>query len=201
MLWSNEAFVPQHWACALEPGNHNYWASMPQLLKPACPKASTPLWEATAMRSLRTTTREYPLLSATREKRVRTAFLWLSSRPTWVFNPSSSTYPAVWPWAYCLTSLGLGCPSLKWGWFCSLLTGLLGEWNDSEQEQPSLSTLVDTEGALPGCSWFLWVLRSIRNSRWLLCPNLFPSIIIFPYHYHYYPHTAIPSAISTTLLL
>ena len=108
------------------------------------------------------------------EEVMRTGFLWLSSRATWVFNPSSSTYPAVWPWAYCLISLGLGCPSLKWGWFCSLLTGLLGESNDSEQEQPSLSTLVDTEGALPGCSWFLWVLLLIRNSRRLLCPNLFP---------------------------
>ena len=28
-----------HWACALEPGNHNYWAHEPQLKKPMCPRA------------------------------------------------------------------------------------------------------------------------------------------------------------------
>ena len=25
-----------YWACALEPASHNYWARVPQLLKPAC---------------------------------------------------------------------------------------------------------------------------------------------------------------------
>ena len=25
-----------YWACALEPTNHNYWARMPQILKPVC---------------------------------------------------------------------------------------------------------------------------------------------------------------------
>ena len=25
-----------YWACALEPASHNYWAHVPQLLKPAC---------------------------------------------------------------------------------------------------------------------------------------------------------------------
>ena len=39
-------------ACALEPGSHNYWAHMLQLLKPVCPKAHAlqqekpPQWEA-----------------------------------------------------------------------------------------------------------------------------------------------------------
>ena len=27
------------WACALEPGNHSYWAHVLQLLKPECPRA------------------------------------------------------------------------------------------------------------------------------------------------------------------
>ena len=27
------------WACAPEPGGHNYWAHMLQLLKPVCPRA------------------------------------------------------------------------------------------------------------------------------------------------------------------
>ena len=31
-----------YWACALESASHNYWACMPQLLKPACPRACTP---------------------------------------------------------------------------------------------------------------------------------------------------------------
>ena len=30
---------PSYWACALEPGSHNYWVHAPQLLKPACPKS------------------------------------------------------------------------------------------------------------------------------------------------------------------
>ena len=30
-----------YWACTLEPMSCNYWARMPQLLKPACPRACT----------------------------------------------------------------------------------------------------------------------------------------------------------------
>ena len=43
-----------HWACALEPGSRSYWAHMPQLLKPVCPRAHAlqkgrpPQWEARA---------------------------------------------------------------------------------------------------------------------------------------------------------
>ena len=29
----------KYWVCALEPGNHDYWAHTPQLLKPVCSKA------------------------------------------------------------------------------------------------------------------------------------------------------------------
>ena len=42
------------WACALASGSHSYWAHMPQLLKPACPRACAPQqekplqWEARA---------------------------------------------------------------------------------------------------------------------------------------------------------
>ena len=35
MPWSNKAHAPHYWACALEPVSHNYWAHVPQLLKPA----------------------------------------------------------------------------------------------------------------------------------------------------------------------
>ena len=28
-----------YWVCAVEPGSHNYWARLPQLLKPVCPGA------------------------------------------------------------------------------------------------------------------------------------------------------------------
>ena len=41
-----------YWACTLAPGNCNYWAQKPQLLKPACPRACAlqqekpPHWEA-----------------------------------------------------------------------------------------------------------------------------------------------------------
>ena len=31
-----------YWACALEPASHNYWAHVPQLLKPAHPRARAP---------------------------------------------------------------------------------------------------------------------------------------------------------------
>ena len=47
-----------YWACGLEPGSPIYWAHMPHLLKPECPRASTPQpekpprWEATAPRHL-----------------------------------------------------------------------------------------------------------------------------------------------------
>ena len=27
-----------YWTCALESGNYNYWACMPQILKPSCPR-------------------------------------------------------------------------------------------------------------------------------------------------------------------
>ena len=43
-----------YWAWALEPSCHNYWAHMPQLLKPAAPRARAPQqeklrqWEARA---------------------------------------------------------------------------------------------------------------------------------------------------------
>ena len=42
-----------YWAHALEPWSLNYWAHVPQLLKPACPKAlseqvNPPQWEALA---------------------------------------------------------------------------------------------------------------------------------------------------------
>ena len=42
-------------ACAIDPGSHNYWAHMPQLLKPALPRASDLQREATAI-SLHTST-------------------------------------------------------------------------------------------------------------------------------------------------
>ena len=44
-----------YWACALESESHNYWAHMPQLLKPARPRAHAPQrerppqWEACAL--------------------------------------------------------------------------------------------------------------------------------------------------------
>ena len=51
---------PNYWACALEPASHNYWAHVPQLLKPLhlepvlCNKRSHPV------RSLCTTTKSSP---------------------------------------------------------------------------------------------------------------------------------------------
>ena len=47
-------------ACALEPASHNYWAHVPQLLKPPHLEPVLPTREATAMRSLRTTTKSSP---------------------------------------------------------------------------------------------------------------------------------------------
>ena len=43
-----------YWDFALEPGSHNYWAHMLQLLKPECPrdvlhKDKPPQWEAHAL--------------------------------------------------------------------------------------------------------------------------------------------------------
>ena len=32
----------KYWTCALEPTSHNYWAHVPQLLKPTCPRAHAP---------------------------------------------------------------------------------------------------------------------------------------------------------------
>ena len=43
-----------YWACALEPGSHNYWSHLLQLLKPSCTRVSAPQrekppqWEAEA---------------------------------------------------------------------------------------------------------------------------------------------------------
>ena len=44
-----------YWACTLEPKKHNYWARVPQLLKPACPEPCYATRKATAMRSMHTT--------------------------------------------------------------------------------------------------------------------------------------------------
>ena len=39
--------LPHHsnWVCTLEPGDHNYWDHMQQLLKPECPRAHAPQLE------------------------------------------------------------------------------------------------------------------------------------------------------------
>ena len=54
-LWSNY-WAHNYRTCAIEPGSHNYWAHIPQLLKPALPRASDLQREAIAMRSLHTST-------------------------------------------------------------------------------------------------------------------------------------------------
>ena len=44
-----------YWTCALDPASRNYWAHVPQLLKPSCPRSSAPQqekppqWEAWAL--------------------------------------------------------------------------------------------------------------------------------------------------------
>ena len=46
---------PNYWACALEPGNHNYGAHVPELVQPLCPGAHAlqqekpPQWETLAL--------------------------------------------------------------------------------------------------------------------------------------------------------
>ena len=47
MPWSNEACVHNYWACTPEPRSCNYWAHVPQLLKPVCPRAHAPQREKT----------------------------------------------------------------------------------------------------------------------------------------------------------
>ena len=49
-----------YWVCALEPVSHSYWAHVPQLLKPVCLGLCSTTREATAMRSLCTTTKSSP---------------------------------------------------------------------------------------------------------------------------------------------
>ena len=61
MLWTAKLMCHNYWACALEPGNHHYWARAPRV-----PKTR----EATMMRSPHTATREQPPLTTTREKPV-----------------------------------------------------------------------------------------------------------------------------------
>ena len=51
-----------YWTCALQPASHNYWARMPQLLKPVCLEPCSTTREATPMRSPRTTTKSSPHL-------------------------------------------------------------------------------------------------------------------------------------------
>ena len=41
-------FCHNHWACALEPGNHSSWAHVQRLLKPVCPRARAPEEKQTA---------------------------------------------------------------------------------------------------------------------------------------------------------
>ena len=47
-------------ACALEPASHNYWTRVPQLLKPTHLEPVSATREATAVRSLRTSTKSSP---------------------------------------------------------------------------------------------------------------------------------------------
>ena len=67
LVWEDptcrRATKPVHhncWACALESVSHNYWARVLQVLKPASWEPMLRTREATAMRSLCTTTRSGP---------------------------------------------------------------------------------------------------------------------------------------------
>ena len=44
-LRATKPVYPNHWACAPEPGSCNYWAYVPQLLKPERPRACAPQQE------------------------------------------------------------------------------------------------------------------------------------------------------------
>ena len=57
-----EPICHNHWACALEPGNHSYWAHVQRLLKSMCPRAHAPEEKQTA-RSLHTVPAEQSLLA------------------------------------------------------------------------------------------------------------------------------------------
>ena len=67
--WSSGLIIP-HVVRQLSCVHHNYWAHVPQLLKPVHPRVCATR-KATAMRSSWTASREEPLLSATREKPAR----------------------------------------------------------------------------------------------------------------------------------
>ena len=54
--------------CALEPGNCSYWAHMPQLLKPTCPRAHAPQQKKHHNEKPMHCSEEEPLLTETREK-------------------------------------------------------------------------------------------------------------------------------------
>ena len=68
-LGANKAMRHNYWACALEPGSHDSWAHVSQLLKPTClglvlSNKKSPQWEACTLRIESgphfTTTRENP---------------------------------------------------------------------------------------------------------------------------------------------
>ena len=44
-FWGNKPMHHNCWTCALELGNHNYWAHVLQLLKPSHPRAHALQWE------------------------------------------------------------------------------------------------------------------------------------------------------------
>ena len=58
-----------YWICVLEPTSHNYWALLQQLLKLSPPRACALQQEATAVRSLRTATKNSPCSSQPEKSR------------------------------------------------------------------------------------------------------------------------------------
>ena len=61
-----------YWACTLGPTSHDYWAHVPQLLKPTAQSLCSTTREATTMRRSHAATESGPPLAATRES-LRTA--------------------------------------------------------------------------------------------------------------------------------
>ena len=99
-----------YWACALEPVSHNYWARMPQLLKPAHPRAHAPQREATAMRSPRTATHTSPHSPQLEKARMR------QQRPNAAKKKKEKKTNESWEGSRNWNAVaGLGCKTLKSG--------------------------------------------------------------------------------------
>ena len=139
-----------YWACSLEPRSWNYWAHVPQLLKPEHPRARTLQQEKPLQREAQApqpTTRGKPLqeqrcstVKKKKKKNHRTSKNSISRRIRRCWCEYQLSPMTVWPWAGPRPSRASASSSVEWGWCWSGFVSLAG-WSWGSHERKNLQEL------------------------------------------------------------